>query len=159
MHIDVALINESQLGNRLNQAVEHNRRGEFGLLLSMLSNDARDMAQFQLDKQLTLDDKLRNQFQLSQQQALVSNLATDEHVQDNSQAFVSGGATHFNLIQALSPEALVIRGNTSTDMAQTLANCDNVTRLRESDALPEPSIELIHFVDLLAEQRQLSLVV
>lgn len=159
MHIDVALINESQLGNRLNQAIEHNRRGEFGLLLSMLSNDARDMAQFQLDKQLDSDDKLRAKFELSQEQALVGNLATQDIVQDNSQAFSEGGCSHFNLIQALTPEALVIRGQNSADMAQTLANCDNVTRLREIEALPEPKVELSHFSDLLSEQRQFALVV
>ncbi|MDP5292311.1 VC2046/SO_2500 family protein [Oceanimonas sp. CHS3-5] len=37
------LINDSQLGDSLNQAVHQGRRGDFGLLLAMLSDDARDL--------------------------------------------------------------------------------------------------------------------
>jgi hypothetical protein len=37
------LINDSQLGDSLNQAVHQGRRGDFGLLLAMLSEDARDL--------------------------------------------------------------------------------------------------------------------
>ncbi|MCT7656622.1 hypothetical protein MBH78_22305 [Oceanimonas sp. NS1] len=37
------LINDSQLGDSLNQAVHQGRREDFGLLLAMLSEDARDL--------------------------------------------------------------------------------------------------------------------
>ncbi|WMC11321.1 VC2046/SO_2500 family protein [Oceanimonas pelagia] len=37
------LINDSQLGDSLNRAVHQGRRGDFGLLLAMLSDDARDL--------------------------------------------------------------------------------------------------------------------
>ncbi|MDV2856387.1 VC2046/SO_2500 family protein [Oceanimonas sp. CAM02] len=37
------LINDSQLGDSLNQAVHQGRRRDFGLLLAMLSEDARDL--------------------------------------------------------------------------------------------------------------------
>ncbi|WP_445397004.1 VC2046/SO_2500 family protein [Zobellella sp. An-6] len=37
------LVNDSQLGDRLNQAVHQGRREDFGLLLALLSDDARDL--------------------------------------------------------------------------------------------------------------------
>lgn len=37
------LVNDSQLGDRLNQAVHEGRRGDFGLLLALISDDARDL--------------------------------------------------------------------------------------------------------------------
>jgi hypothetical protein len=37
------LVNDSQLGDSLNQAVHQGRRGDFGLLLALLSEDARDL--------------------------------------------------------------------------------------------------------------------
>ncbi len=159
MHIDVALINESQLGNRLNHAIEHNRRGEFGLLLSMLSNDARDMAQFQFDKALATDDRLRKQLQLPGQEVLLADLSKEQQVQDNSQAFTQGGAVNFHLQQALTPEALLIRGQHDNEMAQALANCDNLTRLRQAGLMTEVKQTVPHFVDQLTEQRTFALAV
>ncbi len=37
------LVNDSQLGDHLNQAVHQGRRSDFGLLLALLSEDARDL--------------------------------------------------------------------------------------------------------------------
>lgn len=48
MQIDCLLITESQFSSRLNQSVQQQRRGEFGLLLTMLSHDALDFSQFHL---------------------------------------------------------------------------------------------------------------
>jgi len=50
MQIDDLLITESQLNSRLNNSVHENRRGEFALLLAMLSHDALDFSQFHLPK-------------------------------------------------------------------------------------------------------------
>ncbi|MEI8635046.1 VC2046/SO_2500 family protein [Vibrio sp. PP-XX7] len=38
------LINELQCGQSVNQAISHNRRADFSLLLAMFSNDARESA-------------------------------------------------------------------------------------------------------------------
>ena len=44
------LINEWQLGTQLNVAVTDGTRDKFNLLLSLLSDDARDFSQFELPK-------------------------------------------------------------------------------------------------------------
>lgn len=45
------LINEWQLGSQLNQAVANGTRCKFNLLLSLLSDDARDFAEFSFKEQ------------------------------------------------------------------------------------------------------------
>lgn len=44
------LVNDSQLGDRLNTAVSEGRRSDFGLLLALLSDDARDLPRIEPDK-------------------------------------------------------------------------------------------------------------
>lgn len=44
------LVNDSQLGDRLNTAVSEGRRSDFGLLLALLSDDARDLPRIEADK-------------------------------------------------------------------------------------------------------------
>ncbi|MFB2803101.1 VC2046/SO_2500 family protein [Shewanella seohaensis] len=155
MQIDVPLINEAQIGSRLNAAIEHNRRGEFALLLSLLSADARDMAQFQWQKELDNAEKLQRQFELPPKQALVADLSTDNKVTDNSAVFAEQGVRAFQLQQALRPEALVIRGAEPIAMAEALSNCDLTTRLRQRGQLPSPKMDVMHFADQLAIQRNL----
>ncbi|ASF14497.1 MULTISPECIES: VC2046/SO_2500 family protein [Shewanella] len=155
MQIDVPLINEAQIGSRLNAAIEHNRRGEFALLLSLLSADARDMAQFQWQKELDTAEKLQRQFELPPKQTLVADLSSDNHIIDNSAVFMQQGARAFQLQQALRPEALVIRGGEPIAMAEALSNCEFTTRLRQRGQLPSPQVEIMHFADQLAIQRNL----
>ncbi|MDN5500832.1 MAG: queD-like protein [Shewanella sp.] len=155
MQIDVPLINEAQIGSRLNAAIEHNRRGEFALLLSLLSADAREMAQFQWQKELDTAEKLQRQFELPPKQTLVADLSSDNHIIDNSAVFMQQGARAFQLQQALRPEALVIRGGEPIAMAEALSNCEFTTRLRQRGQLPSPQVEIMHFADQLAIQRNL----
>ncbi|MCL1089419.1 queD-like protein [Shewanella profunda] len=155
MQIDVPLVNEAQIGTRLNAAIEHNRRGEFALLLSLLSVDARDMAQFQWQKDLDTSEKLQQQFELPPKQPLLTDLSLFEPIVDNSQVFMAQGARAFQLKQALRPEALVIRGAEPMAMAETLSNCDLTTQLRQRGRLTTPKIEVMHFADQLAIQRNL----
>ncbi|QYJ80407.1 VC2046/SO_2500 family protein [Shewanella acanthi] len=155
MQIDVPLINEVQIGPRLNAAIEHNRRGEFALLLSLLSADARDMAQFQFQKELSTDEKLQKQFDLPPKQCLIADLSAKDIVVDNSAVFSEQGKTAFQLQQALRPEALVIRGNESMAMTEALSNCDLTTRLRQRGQLQSPAMQPMHFAEQLAIQRHL----
>ncbi|PMG78066.1 queD-like protein [Shewanella sp. 10N.286.51.B7] len=156
MQIEFPLVNELQLGNRLNDAIEHDRRGEFGLLLSMLSVDARDMSQFQLDKELNVDEKLYKTFQLPQAQQLVCDLSQQQAI-DNATDFQRGGVSQFHLQQALKPEALVTRGQYEDEMQIVLANCDELTKLKHQQSVPEiTEINQIHFLDQLATQRKIS---
>ena len=80
MQIDDLLITESQLNSRLNNSVHENRRGEFSLLLAMLSHDALDFSQFHLPKteidNLVIEEEaLRKQFGAGPKQLL----APDEY--------------------------------------------------------------------------------
>lgn len=150
------LINESQLGTRLNEAIGHDRRGEFALLLSMLSIDVRDMAQFQWEKDLEQAASLRKRFELPASAPLLADLCADASVVDNSRVFASQGHTAFRLRQALTPEALLIRCTETMAMAEVLANCDHYTRLRQKNAAPMPDVALPHLVEQLAQQRQLA---
>ncbi|ABZ76503.1 conserved hypothetical protein [Shewanella halifaxensis HAW-EB4] len=151
--LESALINESQLGSRLNHAVGSNRRGEFGLLLSMLSEDARDMAQFQTAAHLSHD--LRIKFELPAPQTLIGQLDDDIMVTDNSLVHQQSGATAFRLANTLNEEALVIRCKESLAMQEVLANCALSVRQRYGQVSVAPKVELTHFVDQLVMQRQM----
>ncbi|ACJ29122.1 Conserved hypothetical protein [Shewanella piezotolerans WP3] len=148
------LVNELQLGSRLNSAVETNRRGEFALLLSLLSADARDMAQFHTPEFKQQD--LRAKFELGESQPLIKRLTIDSPVTNNSSAFQNGGITAFRLNNAVDEEALVIRGNDQLDMEEVIANCDIHTRNRYQNIATEHRVKHSHFVDHLVMQRQMS---
>lgn len=153
MQIDVPLINEAQIGTRLNAAIENDRRGEFALLLSLLSIDARDMAQFQWQNELDSAQKLQRQFDLPPSPKLVDDLSSTDEIVDNSAIFMQQGPRAFQLQQALRPEALVIRGAEAAAMVETLHNCDYITALRQRGQLSVPQINTPHFADQLAAQR------
>ncbi|BCV66500.1 queD-like protein [Shewanella carassii] len=156
MRTDVSLINELQLGGRLNQAVESHRRGEFALLLALMSQDVRDWPQFHLHDDVEKDAVLRQQFDLPAPQPLVGDLSQEPLPVDNSYYFISEGERSFQLAQALVPEPLVIRGKRDSGMQDALDNCDWHTRLRTEGALNQPKVALMEFVDQLSEQRRLA---
>ena len=71
------VINEWQLGQQLNTAVHNGTRDKFNLLLSFLSDDARDFAQFALPDDLQANARLekadlRASFSLAEAQPLVN---------------------------------------------------------------------------------------
>ncbi|WOT06683.1 VC2046/SO_2500 family protein [Shewanella youngdeokensis] len=149
------LVNELQLGSRLNSAIGASRRGEFALLLSLLSADARDLAQFQTAEFKQAD--LRAKFNLAEAQPLLNRMDTDDIVTDNSAMFQIGGEVGFRLANALNQEALVIRRNESLDLEDVLNNCELNTRLRyQNTEVKQQTVQLKHFADTLVEQRQMS---
>ncbi|MGL4938620.1 VC2046/SO_2500 family protein [Shewanella sp.] len=162
MQIAVPLVNEAQLGSRLNAAIEHNRRGEFALLLALLSVDARDMAQFQGQQQDQTEQKLRHQFDLPPAASLLADLSLDDAIVDNSPLFLQASPRAFQLQQAIKPEALVIRGREPQGMVEVLSNCDLTTQQRQRKQLASADIQaallkqLPHFADQLAMQRNLA---
>lgn len=158
MQTNRLLINEVNLGTRLNHAVSDDRRGEFALLLAMLSDDARDMAQFNLPHSLKdTESRLHQQFELPQSQPLLANIAEDA-VTDNSAAFHQQGMSAFHLQQSLTPEALVIRGHESMAMNAVLNNCDPITLSRYRGELnPQIGIQdILHFADQVVAQRTMA---
>ncbi|MCG9755603.1 hypothetical protein L1D40_10305 [Shewanella insulae] len=157
MRTSQLIINENQLGTRLNQAIVDHRRGEFGLLLAMLSNDARDMAQFHLDDQAgDIEAKLKRQFELPEAQALTSALHLGED-KDNSEQFHQSGLCGFHLQQYLNPEPLVHRGRDPLAMQEVLANCDPISAARFHNEFDTDTqvIELPHFTEQIVRQRAL----
>ncbi|GIU49108.1 queD-like protein [Shewanella sairae] len=154
IQLNSALVNESQLGTRLNHAIGSNRRGEFGLLLSLLSADARDMAQFQTQSYKSTD--LRAKFDLPAPQKLLSQLDVDETCVNNSHVYQQAGATAFRLANVLQEEALVIRRNQALEMEEVLANCELVTRHRFNGLSDSINVKSLHFAEQLQMQRQMS---
>jgi len=147
-------VNELQLGTRLNQAISSNSRGEFALLLSLLSADLRDMAQFQTAEFVQAD--LRVKFDLGTVQPLLATLDHKTEVIEHSASFRQGGSVAFRLENALRTEAFVIRRDEPLEMEDVMANCDLNTRHRHKSAHRTPMIKSIDFVEQLQQQQQMS---
>ncbi|MCL2919306.1 VC2046/SO_2500 family protein [Shewanella litorisediminis] len=154
MQIAAGLVNESQVGDRLARAVEDGRRGDFGLILAMLSQDARDFAEFCLSPNESVEQRLNKQFELPPKQPLIATPGAEDCM-DNSGVFRTFGKKAFHLTEALLPEPLVIRGDVPADMLIALSNCSpTVQRRYYSDERPAlPSHQ--HFTDILEAQRAL----
>ncbi|MBR9727257.1 VC2046/SO_2500 family protein [Shewanella intestini] len=150
------LINELQLGSRLNQDIREDRRGDFGLILAMLSEDARDMAQFSVEAHLSADEKLTKQLQLPPAKPLLHDLSQAQEVVDHAQAFQTHGQAQFNLEQALRPEPVVIRGMYDQDMQLCLSNCSQLAMLKHANTDIEPDQLGISFLDELEMQRTMA---
>lgn len=146
-------VNELQLAPKLHQAVDQNQRGDFGLLLAMLSQDVGDWPQFHLQDGQPVDAQLRQRFELPATEPLVANLAEQTNVVDNSAAFSVEGASAFRLQQCLRPEALVIRGAHSLEMSEVMENIDIHTRAHAEGGVTNQLPELPDMADLLAQQR------
>ncbi|MDF0535913.1 VC2046/SO_2500 family protein [Shewanella sp. A32] len=123
------LHNELQLGSRLNRAIETNSRSDFGLLLSLLSQDVRDCPQFHLQDELDNDTQLRQQFELPPAPTLLGDLS-QQLVTDNSAQFLSEGPTAFRLAEAINAEPIVIRGHWASGTGEVLENCSLLARNR-----------------------------
>ncbi|QSX35143.1 queD-like protein [Shewanella avicenniae] len=147
------VVNELTIAPALRSAVEQNQRGDFGLLLAMLSQDARDWPQFHLQDGIALQEKLAKQFELPPAERLIDNVAENAEVVDNSQYFLNEGATAFRLQQCLRPEALVIRGQHPLSDSEVLENLDPQTRQHLSGTTSVKLPEIPDFADQLAEQR------
>ncbi|MCG9696590.1 VC2046/SO_2500 family protein [Shewanella sp. Isolate11] len=159
MQSNQLLINEVSLGSRLNLAVSSDRRGEFGLLLAMLSSDMRDMAQFHLQgHKPDAEQKLRDHFELPAAQTLIADMGAKDEVVDNSMTFHQQGLSGFHLQQYLTPEALVTRGELSSDLTQVLDNCDVFTQARhnQSRSIPVKLDQHLHFAEQLLAQRRMA---
>jgi hypothetical protein len=71
--------------------------------------------------------------------------------------FQQQGARQFQLQQALTPEALVIRGAQSDAMVEVLSNCDYLTKHKAINAYQQHTpLEDMHFLEQLSTQRKIS---
>lgn len=110
------LIDEHQLGSKLNQCVHQGSRSEFSLLLAMLDEDVRFHAQFTLPQQGEFEhikqaDNLRHFFDLPEPAPLA--LTNVEQIADFDQAEMiqTGRLNDLKLQDALHPKPLAFRND------------------------------------------------
>ncbi|MGB0894322.1 MAG: VC2046/SO_2500 family protein [Parashewanella sp.] len=159
MQVAQALINELDVGTSLNTATVSNRRRDFSLILSLMSQDVRDMAQFQLVEQPNENAQLRKKFRLPKEQVLIADLSESPKSVTHAAAFQSQGLTAFRLNNSIQPEALVNRGKLGSQLKQVLENCDvHVARKHLKMEIEQPNTST-PFIDLLEKQRTLSKII
>ncbi|WP_404340447.1 VC2046/SO_2500 family protein [Pseudoalteromonas mariniglutinosa] len=157
MQIDDLLLSESQLDTRLNQSVHHHRRGEFALLLAMLSHDALDFSQFHLPKTEHVapsydENSLRTELGAGPKQQLAPeqfNMLIGQH---NAGRLLQGGLTDIRLRQCLNPEPLSVRDDQYHIPLVVIDNCELVVRKRHLDKhtqLDNPQMDAAAFYDSL----------
>ena len=104
------VINEWQLGQQLNTAVQNGTRDKFNLLLSLLSDDARDFAQFtgrveQSEVETKVD--LRAYFDLPKAQPLVNTGPSANVLAELNSDLHNNKLTDIRFKQLLANEALL----------------------------------------------------
>lgn len=127
------LINEWQLGAQLNIAVTTGARDKFNLLLSLLSDDARDFSQFDLPKatQAALNRiELRQSFFLPEPQPLVNQGITLQQSEKLSLALHKKNLCDIRLQSLLNNEAILSRQNKSDFDADVVDNLSFLTQTR-----------------------------
>jgi hypothetical protein len=119
------VINEWQLGQQLNTAVHTGARDKFNLLLSFLSDDARDFAQFEIiSPEQTIEHKtdLRAYFELPSAQPLVNEGPTAKVLAELNDDLHNKNLTGIRLKQLLTNEALLSKKQTGVLPADILDN-------------------------------------
>ena len=127
------LINEWQLGQQLNTAVHNGTRDKFNLLLSLLSDDARDFAQFSLPREEQVSGAsektdLRASFSLGEAQPLVNKGMSAEQAQLLNKNLQEDNLSSIRLQQLLNNEALLSRSEEQVIASEVT---DNLTFLAQ----------------------------
>jgi len=121
------LIDEQQLGQRLNQSVHQGHRSDFALMLAMLAEDVRFHAQFELphqERQLAPPavENLRSYFELPEECPL--GLSSLRQVESFSQAKLvhEGRLADVKLENVLTPKPLAFRDDLKHIPTQVMDN-------------------------------------
>lgn len=126
------LIEELQLGDQLGQCVHSNRRADFALMLSMLTDDVRAHSQFKLPQTTSEppksnEDTLRKYFDLPPKERLSLTQSSDIDEFSQSSLIQQQQLTSVRLNQALTPKPLSFRDDKdfveSTVMSNTSLYC------------------------------------
>ncbi len=134
------IINEWQLGQQLNTAVHNGTRDKFNLLLSLLSDDVRDFAQFtyqQAEEEALTEQKIRDSLFLPEGQPLVNKgISVDQAVSLNTDLH-NNNFTSIRFKQLLNNEALLSRSSEPdipSDVKENLSflSQQRLTALQES---------------------------
>ncbi|QIZ76329.1 VC2046/SO_2500 family protein [Ferrimonas lipolytica] len=155
MRTDAILVNELQLGDSLNQAVQQDRREDFSLLLAMMVQDVRFQSQFQLGKDEQGDNvSVRQQLHLAEPQALVSQYQQEGRTIVNADAFQQGGLVQSRLQNCLQPEAVDIQGQHPYGIQQALNNAEPWVSKRQQVAVQMQRFpQQMDLANLIAQQR------
>ncbi|MGY5452714.1 VC2046/SO_2500 family protein [Agarivorans sp. MS3-6] len=127
-----SLCDELQLGDSLNRCTNHGEHARFHLLLSMLSPNVCDQAQFSLQKKAheQVQQDLRTKFQLHPNRPLAAQ-ADEFDIQANwSKHLHSGAVEAIRLEQALHGYAAYADDSVDGISEEVMNNVDLLTRLK-----------------------------
>jgi hypothetical protein len=114
-----SIINELQFGNGINHAVHEGRRADFGLILSMFSDDVRDNTPVEKIEEVNLTDKLlRERFMLPEPQPLRSDQTTYQHSANQAELFHNAGLPSAKLSHYIQPDALTYLPEETYDLPE-----------------------------------------
>lgn len=129
------LINEIQLGVKLNECIHSNRRSDFSLMLAMLTDDAREFSEFLVPdgpEQISNSDEqqLRRLFDLPATQPTGLKAITDIDGYNESALANANNMTAVYLNNVLKPKAISFRDDAKHINSETLANTSLHTKKR-----------------------------
>lgn len=101
------LVDELQLGERLNKDVQSQNRADFALMLAMLSQDVRDNPVFFTRTQKVKEENLRAKFMLPPAQKEYATADDFDRAQALTEAFHQDGLRQVFLASCLSNEPLI----------------------------------------------------
>lgn len=140
------LINEIQLGNKLNECVHSERRSDFSLMLAMLTDDAREFSEFALpvkDEETSLSDDeyneltLRKIFNLPEKSPLSLTNITELEKFNEAHLISEQTIAAIHLSNVLTPKPLSFRNNDQHIASDIMANTSIHTQKRyESNNQP-----------------------
>ncbi len=121
------LIEELQLGNQLNQSIHGDRRSDFSLMLSMLTDDVRAHSQFSLPLSSDTASKnspstLRKQFDLPNERALGLKDVNEIKKFSQAQLVSQNNMVNIHLTDCLSPNPLAFRDDAQFVATNVMSN-------------------------------------
>lgn len=138
------LINEWQLGQQLNVAVHNGTRDKFNLLLSYLSSNAQDFAQFSLsnDNELQLSEQcLRDSLKVPNSQPLVNAGITPQQADYLNKSLQEKRLDSIRLQYLLNNEAVLSRTYDPDIPDDIVDNLSLLSQERLGDSQEELSVE------------------
>ena len=137
------IINEWQLGQQLNTAVHSGTREKFNLLLSFLSDDARDFAQFEIKSEIDLvvkEDNLRTYFELPEKQPLVNEGPSEKLLAEFNDDLQQKKLTDIRFKQLITNEALLSKQQGAKFPEELLDNLPLLKKQRMNAAYQSNSL-------------------
>jgi hypothetical protein len=139
------LINEWQLGQQLNQAVQSGKRDKFNLLISMLSDDARDFSQFSLlksEEERLSERSLMESLQLREKQPLVNKGITQDQAQRFNDDIANNRWASVKLGSLLYNEAILSRTHSPSFADEVIENISLLAQERLEKELNKEKVTL-----------------